>query len=136
MPGERQIVRDGPFKAIIADGVKAGNTIYLSGQVSVDAVGQTVGADITAQLRHAYRNVAVVLAKFDATMGDIVDETVFVTDIDEFLAKAPQLFAVRAEEFGREPQISQTLVQVARLGSPDWLLEIKCIAHLSADRSE
>lgn len=31
--------------------------------------------------------------------------------------------------FGGEPQIPQTLVEVSRLGSADWLLEIKCIAR-------
>ncbi|QND55103.1 RidA family protein (plasmid) [Phyllobacterium sp. 628] len=134
MSGERQVVRDGPFKAIIADGVKTGNMIYLSGQVSVDADGQTVGAgDIAAQVRHVYQNVAAVLEKFGATMADIVDETIFVTDIDGFLVKAEQLFGIRAEIFGQEPQISQTLVQVARLGSPDWLLEIKCVAIVSGE---
>lgn len=126
----RRVVREGAFKKIIADGVQVGDTIYLSGQVSVDGEGRTIGAgDAAAQLRQAYGNVRAVLASFGATMADIVDETIFVTGIDGFLADADKLFALRAEMFGGEPQISQTLVEVSRLGSADWLLEIKCIAR-------
>lgn len=126
----RRVVREGAFRKIIADGVQVGDTIYLSGQVSVDGEGQTIGAgDPAAQLRQAYGNVRAVLESFGATMADIVDETIFVTGIESFLADADRLFALRAEMFGGEPQISQTLVEVSRLGSADWLLEIKCIAR-------
>ncbi|MNT41085.1 Enamine/imine deaminase [compost metagenome] len=129
----RRVVREGAFKHIIADGVQVDDTIYLSGQVSVDGEGRTLGAgDIAAQVRQAYTNVRSVLASFGASMADVVDETLFVTDIDGFLGQADTLFALRAEMFGGEPQISQTLVQVARLGSPDWLIEIKCLARTTA----
>lgn len=133
MATTRRVVREGAFRKIIADGVQVGDTIYLSGQVSVDGEGRTIGAgDTAAQLRQAYSNVHAVLESFGATMADIVDETVFVTDIEGFLADADGLFALRAEMFGGEPQISQTLVEVSRLGSADWLLEIKCIARTTA----
>jgi 2-iminobutanoate/2-iminopropanoate deaminase len=132
MSATRQVVREGPFKKIIADGVKVGDTLYLSGQVSVTNDGQTVGAgDIAAQVRQAYKNVATVLASFGATMADIVDETLFVTDIAGFLDKADALFGIRTEMFGGDPQVSQTLVEVSRLGSVDWLIEIKCIARVA-----
>ena len=133
MTATRRVVREGPFRKIIADGVKVGDTIYLSGQVSVTHDGETVGAgDVAAQLRQAYRNVATVLESFGATMADIVDETLFVTDIVGFLDNADALFGIRTEMFGGEPQISQTLVEVSRLGSADWLLEIKCMARMAA----
>lgn len=133
MTATRRVVREGPFRKIIADGVKVGDTIYLSGQVSVTHDGETVGAgDVAAQLRQAYRNVAMVLESFGATMADIVDETLFVTDIVGFLDNADALFGIRTEMFGGEPQISQTLVEVSRLGSADWLLEIKCMARTAA----
>ena len=132
MSATRKVVREGPFRKIIADGVKVGDTLYLSGQVSVTQDGETVGAgDIAAQVRQAYGNVAAVLASFGATMADIVDETLFVTDIAGFLDKADALFGIRAEMFGGEPQVSQTLVEVSRLGSADWLIEIKCIARVA-----
>ncbi len=133
MAATRRVVREGAFRKIIADGVQVGDTIYLSGQVSVDGEGRTIGAgDTAAQLRQAYGNVRAVLESFGAAMADIVDETLFVTDIEGFLADADGLFALRAEMFGGEPQISQTLVEVSRLGSADWLLEIKCVARTAA----
>lgn len=133
MAATRRVVREGAFRKIIADGVQVGDTIYLSGQVSVDGEGRTIGAgDTAAQLRQAYGNVRAVLESFGATMADIVDETLFVTDIEGFLTDADGLFALRAEMFGGEPQISQTLVEVSRLGSADWLLEIKCVARTAA----
>ncbi|SCX47144.1 RidA family protein [Variovorax sp. EL159] len=133
MAATRRVVREGAFRKIIADGVQVGDTIYLSGQVSVDGEGRTIGAgDTAAQLRQAYGNVRKVLESFGASMADIVDETLFVTDIEGFLADADGLFALRAEMFGGEPQISQTLVEVSRLGSADWLLEIKCVARTAA----
>ncbi len=54
----KPIVRIGPFKELIASGVKAGNLLTLSGQVSIDSEGNIVGAgDVCRQLRQAYLNV-------------------------------------------------------------------------------
>ncbi len=77
---EKQIFRSGPYKDIFAQGVKVGNVLYLSGQVGVDASGKP-GADITEQTKLAYANIRNVLAEFGATMANIVDETMFVTDM-------------------------------------------------------
>lgn len=133
MRASRQTTREGPFKKIIADGVRVEETIYLSGQVSVNATGETIGyGDVAAQLRQAYCNVAAVLGRLGADMADIVEETIFVTDLADFLSKSDLLFAIRAELFGGEPQVAQTLVEVSRLASTDWLLEIKCVARTSS----
>jgi hypothetical protein len=60
---EKQVVRYGPLEDFIAQGVRVGDTIHLSGQVSVDAAGVTVApGDIVGQVRQAYANVAEVLA--------------------------------------------------------------------------
>ena len=82
MATERQVARHGPFADFIANGVKVGNMIYLSGQVSVDDQGQVVApGDLVAQSRQAYAHIRSTLEELGATMADIVDETVFVTDI-------------------------------------------------------
>ena len=71
----KQIVRIGPFKELIASGVKVGDLLTLSGQVSIDGEGNIVGAgDICRQLRQAYLNVQEVLAEFGASGDNIVDE--------------------------------------------------------------
>jgi 2-iminobutanoate/2-iminopropanoate deaminase len=128
---DKQVVRFGPLASFIANGVRAGNVIHLSGQVSLDGQGQVVGAgDVVAQVRQAYANVAETLEKFGAGMGDIVDETFFVTDVAGVMADAKAVFTARAEAYGGDPQVSQTMVQVAALVMPELLVEIKCVACL------
>lgn len=131
MPDRKQVVRFGPFKDFIANGVRVGNALYLSGQVSVDAEGGIVGAgDFAAQVRQAYANVREVLAHFDATMDHVVDEMWLVTNMQATMSDIERLFEVRAEAYGGTPEVTQTLVQVAGLVMPELLIEIKCIAHV------
>ena len=69
--------------------VKVGDTIYLSGQVSHDDSGNIVGLrDMEAQMRQAYANIQKVLAQYGATMDNVVDEVLFVTDMDAAFAAA------------------------------------------------
>ena len=68
------------------------------------------------------------LAQFGATMDNIVDETWFVTDVDDCMAQVEALFTERQRIYGKAPEVSQTLVQVAGLVDPSFKIEIKCIA--------
>ena len=54
--------------------------------------------------------------------------TWFVTDIDDCMAQVEVLFAERHRIYGKAPEVSQTLVQVAGLVDPSFKIEIKCIA--------
>jgi enamine deaminase RidA (YjgF/YER057c/UK114 family) len=78
----------------------------------------------------AYQNVASVLAEFGAEMDNIVDETWFVTDVNDCMAQAEALFAQRHMTYGKAPEVSQTLVQIGALVDPALKIEIKCIAVL------
>lgn len=70
-----------------AQAVKVGETIYLSGQVSHDEEGNIVGLrDMETQMRQRYANIQKVLAQYGATMDNIVDEVLFVTDMDSAFA--------------------------------------------------
>jgi enamine deaminase RidA (YjgF/YER057c/UK114 family) len=126
---EKQTYRSGPYKDLFAQGVKVGNVLYLAGQVGVDEAGKPA-TDIVEQTKLAYANIGRVLAKFDATMSNIVDETMFVTDIAEVMSNADSVFAVRNEAYAGTPEVCQTLVQVSGLVMPELKIEIKCIAHL------
>ena len=65
-----------------AQAVKVGETIYLSGQVSHDEEGNIVGiSDMETQMRQTYANIQKVLSQYGATMDNIVDEVLFVTDM-------------------------------------------------------
>lgn len=67
--------------------VKVENTIYISGQVSHDDNGNIVGlGDMQVQMRQAYANVEKVLTQYGATIHNIVDEVLFVTDMDAAFA--------------------------------------------------
>jgi 2-iminobutanoate/2-iminopropanoate deaminase len=111
-----------------AQAVKVGDTIYLSGQVSHDDRGNIVGLrDMEAQMRQAYTNIQKVLAQYGATMENIVDETLFVTDMDTAFAAAVKC---RHEVFSGTPVVASTIVQIQRLAFPELLIEIRCVAKL------
>ena len=126
---EKKVFRSGPYADLFCQGVRVGETIYLAGQVGTDYNGDAP-EDLVAQMRHAYAHVQSVLAEYGATMDNVVDETWFVTDIDNTMAKVGDLFAARAEIYGKKPEVSQTLVQGAGLVDPSFKIEIKCVACL------
>jgi enamine deaminase RidA (YjgF/YER057c/UK114 family) len=111
-----------------AQAVKVGDTIYLSGQVSHDDRGNIVGLrDMEAQMRQAYTNIQKMLAQYGATMDNVVDEVLFVTDMDTAFAAAVKC---RREVFSGTPVVASTIVQIQRLAFPELLIEIRCVAKL------
>ena len=111
-----------------AQAVKVEDTIYLSGQVSHDNRGNIVGLrDMESQMRQAYANIQKVLAQYGATMDNVVDEVLFVTDMDTAFAAAVKC---RQEVFSGTPVVASTIVQIQRLAFPELLIEIRCIAKL------
>ncbi len=108
--------------------VKVDNTIYVSGQVSHDDKGNVVGrGDIEMRMRQAYANVEKVLAQYGATMSNIVDEVLFVTDMDAAFAARVKC---KQEVFSGNPVLASTIVQIQRLAFPEMLVEIRCICRV------
>ena len=64
---------------------------------------------------------------FGAEPSDVVDEVLFVTDM---MAAATCAKQVRGEVYGESFEVASTLIGVAALGSPDLMIEIKCVAHV------
>jgi 2-iminobutanoate/2-iminopropanoate deaminase len=111
-----------------AQAVKVGDTIYLSGQVSHDDRGNIVGlGDMEVQMRQAYTNIQKVLAHYGATMDNIVDEILFVTDMDAAFAAAVKC---RQDVFSGTPVVASTIVQIQRLAFSDLMIEIKCVTKV------
>jgi reactive intermediate/imine deaminase len=107
-----------------ANGVRAGDTIYVSGQVALDAEGRLVGpGDVVAQARQALENVKAVLAAGGATLDDVVKVTVYLANVDD----RPRVNEVRKAYFGANRPAS-TLVEVSRLALAGLLVEIEAIA--------
>jgi 2-iminobutanoate/2-iminopropanoate deaminase len=111
-----------------AQAVKVGDTIYVSGQVSHDDNGNIVGrGDMEAQMRQTYTNIKKLLTQYGATIENIVDEILFVTDMDSAFAAAVKC---RKEMFSGTPVITSTIVQIQRLAFPDLMIEIRCMAKI------
>ena len=111
-----------------AQAVKVGDTIYLSGQVSHDDSGNIVGrGDMEAQMRQTYTNIMKVLAQYGASMDNIVDEILFVTDMNTAFAAAVKC---RKDIFFGTPVVASTIVQIQRLAFPELMIEIKCVAKV------
>jgi 2-iminobutanoate/2-iminopropanoate deaminase len=111
-----------------ADAVVAGDTLYVSGIVPVDAEGRIVGGDdVAAQARQVFAIMERVLGAAGASAADVVKVTVYLLDIDD----RPKINPVRQEFFGSTRPAS-TLVEVSRLAVPGALLEIEAVAHLGS----
>ena len=79
------------------------------------------------QMRQAYANIKKVLAKYGATMDNLVDEVLFVTDMDAAFAAAVKC---RQDVFSRTPVVASTIVQIQRLAFPELMIEIRCVAKV------
>lgn len=126
---KKKSFRSGPYSDFIAQGVQVGNILYLSGQVGMDDKGHP-GEDLLAQTKMAYENLKRVLAQFGATLDNVVDETYFVTNVEELMTNADAVYSARQEAYGGVPEVAQTVIQTPALVDPRLMLEIKCIAHL------
>lgn len=108
--------------------VKVGDTIYLAGQVSHDDDGNVLGeGDMEVQMRAAYANVGKVLAKYGASMDNVVEEMVFVTDMDAAFAARVKM---KEEVFSGSPVLASTIMQIQSLAFPELMIEIKCTARV------
>lgn len=106
--------------------VRAGNTLYISGQVPKDADGALVGeGDVAAQAHQAFRNLKAVLEKAGGGVEHIVKYTMFATS----LAHKQAIGEVRAEYLG-DCRPAATFVVVTSLADARFLIEIEAIAVL------
>ena len=73
----------GPY----SQAIKAGNTIYVSGQLPIDTkTGEFAGEDIESQTRQSLTNVQNILREAGADMENVVKTTVLLADIADFAA--------------------------------------------------
>lgn len=108
--------------------VRVDNTICVSGQVSHDDKGNIVGrGDMEMQVLQAYANIEKVLAEYGTTMDNIVEEVLFVTDMEKAFAARVKC---KQEVFSGNPVLASTIVQIQRLAFPELLVEIKCICKV------
>ncbi len=106
--------------------LRAGDFLFVSGQVPIDRRGHTVGrGDIVAQARQALNNVRALVEAAGGVMDDVVFLNLYVTDMRHY----PRFGEIRREYF-RSPYPASTIIGVTGLADPDWLIEIEAIARL------
>jgi len=121
-----------------AQAVKVGDTVYVSGQLSHDDAGDMVApaaldgagkiadhGNMGPQMAQSYANISKVLGEYGLTMDSIVEEVLYVTDMDAAFAVAGE---VRKTAYGGMPVVASTILVTPRLAFPDQLIEIKVIA--------
>lgn len=102
-------------------------TVYISGQVALDASGNSVGVgDLGAQTDQVMKNLATALAAAGASFTDVVKITTFVVGYTP--ANRAVLSEVRGRYLPADNPPASTLVGVSALAGPDWLVEIEAIA--------
>lgn len=107
-----------------AQAVKLGNSVWIAGQVGHDDKG-VLAEGMEAQMNQAYNNIKKLLAGFNMTMDDVMEEVTYVLDINTAFEASKKL----RKEFYPDPmQIASTLVAVNGLVLPGQLIEIKIIA--------
>ncbi len=91
--------------------VRAGDFIYVSGQVPANAEGEIVVGGIEAQTRQVMENLKAVLAAAGMTFENVVKTTIFITDMDDFAT----INSVYASYFDEKTAPARETVQVAAL---------------------
>lgn len=109
-------------QVVVVEG--AGRQIFVAGQVARDVDGKVVGeGDMAAQISQVGENIKACLEAVGASLDDVVKTTTYVTDIEEYFKHAD----VRLWYFGSATPTSTT-VEVSRLASPEFMVEIEAFA--------
>ena len=126
---EKKLFRAGPFSDYFSQGVRVGNILTLAGQLG-DGKDGKIPESLKEQMENCYRNIQNVLKEFGASLDNVIDETWFVTDMQECMNNVDEIFTARERIYGCKPEVSQTLVGTSALVSAVCKIEIKYIAAL------
>jgi reactive intermediate/imine deaminase len=106
----------------------AARSLYVAGQVALNADGELVGeGDFAAQTRQVFENLTAALHAADATWKDVVKLTYFVLDVGQVAS----VRAIRDEYVDTEQPPASTLVEVRRLVRDEFLIEIDAVAAVA-----
>lgn len=109
-------------QAIVAEA--KGKIAFVSGMTARRPDGTIAGiGDIEAQTRQVCENIKSAVESAGGTLDDVCRVDVFVRNIEHF----EKIHRVRREYFGQPPPAS-TMVEVAKMTDPDYLIEISAIA--------
>jgi enamine deaminase RidA (YjgF/YER057c/UK114 family) len=112
----------------VAEATGPGRTLYIAGQLGLDANNQVAGApgDVRAQAEQAFENLKAALAAAGAGFEHVVRITNYFVDMDHL----PIFFEVRDRHVNTKAPPASTAIQVVRLAREGALFEIEAIAVL------
>ena len=111
--------------AVMTEG---GKTVWLAGQTAtVDDSGKSLAGDLEGQVRQIFKQLSATLAKAGGKLGDMVQMTVFITDV----RSGDRLTEIRREIFG-DNFPGSALITVTALANPDAKVEIQGYAVIGS----
>ncbi|MBP0592675.1 RidA family protein [Paraburkholderia sp. LEh10] len=125
---KRQSIIPLPFQPLydtyhFAPATQVGNTIWVSGQVGIDAQMKP-GEDVRAQARLAFASLQAILEAAGAQLADVVELTTFHTDLRGEI----EAFSAVKDEFFPDRFPSWTALGVTQLAMPELCIEIRAVA--------
>jgi enamine deaminase RidA (YjgF/YER057c/UK114 family) len=109
--------------------VRAGPFILVSGTTATGSDGAIIGADDAyEQTRQALRNIEAALVRAGASLRDVIQTRIYVTDIEQW----EDIGRAHGETFAEIRPVT-AMVEVSRLIDPGMLIEIEATAYLDAD---
>jgi reactive intermediate/imine deaminase len=103
-----------------------GKLVFISGMTSRRPDGTIAGiGDIEAQTKQVCENIKAAVEAAGGTMDDIVRVDVYVRNMEHF----EKIHKVRREYF-KAPAPASTMVEITKMTSPEYLIEINAIAVL------
>lgn len=112
-----------------AHGVRAGEFVYLGGQTAMDATGAIVPGGIVEQFAQAFSNVLTTLDAAGGRPSDLVDVTIYLTDVEDYQRNGREIGRVWRQLAGTEyPAMAG--IGVTRLWQVEALIEIQGVAHI------
>ena len=104
-----------------------GRLVFISGMTARRADGSIAGiGDVTGQTRQVCENIKAAVEAAGGTLDDVCRVDVYVRNMEHFDA----IHKVRAQYF-KPPLPASTMVEVTKMTSPDYLIEINAIAVLA-----
>ncbi|OZM76765.1 RidA family protein [Pseudonocardia sp. MH-G8] len=104
-------------------------TVYLAGQTALDKTGTIVGDDVVTQFEQALHNMMQALAEAGGSGDDLATVTIFIVDVDGYLANVREIGKIWRRLVGTEyPAMAG--IGVARLWDAAALVEVQGVAVL------
>lgn len=104
--------------------VRAGDTLYISGQIPLDPAGRLVTGDIDAEIRRSFDNLAAIAQAAGSSLAATVKLSVFLTDLAHF-ARVNEIMAT----YFSAPYPARAVLGVAQLPR-GARVEMECILAL------